>query len=479
MKQTSLTHGTLYLTVSTFVFVISSYLLNIWLGRFLGPAAYGIYGIIISLMTVINLMQTTGLPLAVAKYIAENESNADSILKSALKLQLVSTVAASLLFFLFSDLIATLLNDHRLLPYIRATAVIFPIYGIFSIYMNYYNGLHFFKTQALMNIVYSLAKLVSIFFLVLLFKVYGIMIGFIISPLISLIIFFHFPKSAAINFPFKPLIMFSIPLIAIAIFTNLLQSVDLFFIKSLLHSDKLTGIYTANQNIAELPFYGITAIASVLFPSIARSMGNKDYEQAKRLISNSIRISLIILTPSIILISATSSKILTFLYSTSYHTGAESLSILVIGSGFFTLFIILTTILSSSGSPYLSTSLAGGGLLLTALLCALLVPSLGLIGGALSTTITTTFVATIAGILLYRKFKTFTSLKSIFNVLVSSLLILLLAKIFTFAPLALPVFYLVLFAIYGVCLFVLKEFNSNDFLMIKSLIPNIFLKKLK
>ena len=35
---------------SSLVFMISGYLINLWLGKQLGPASYGIYGVIISLI---------------------------------------------------------------------------------------------------------------------------------------------------------------------------------------------------------------------------------------------------------------------------------------------------------------------------------------------------------------------------------------------------------------------------------------------
>src|SRR5262249_32395015 len=60
MKGT-LGRGTLFLTISSFFFMVSGYLVNIWLGKTLGPKVYGLYGIIITLMTIVNITQTSGL----------------------------------------------------------------------------------------------------------------------------------------------------------------------------------------------------------------------------------------------------------------------------------------------------------------------------------------------------------------------------------------------------------------------------------
>src|SRR5579864_1093916 len=133
-------------------------------------------------MTTINFTQTTGLPQAVAKFIAEDEKKTDSILKSGLVLQIISTLLISCLLFLLATPISKLLKDISLVPYIQLSAVVFPLYGIYSVYLNYYNGLHYFKTQAFMSMTYSIIKLVSMIVFIYFFHIYGAILGFIISP---------------------------------------------------------------------------------------------------------------------------------------------------------------------------------------------------------------------------------------------------------------------------------------------------------
>src|ERR1700722_5019388 len=446
--RTSFRHGALYITFSSLIFIISGYLINILLGRYLGPSTYGVYGIIISLMTVINLTQTAGLPQAVAKFIAEDQHEIDAILTSGLFLQLLSTFAATALFLLFAQQIAILLKDKTLIPYLFATAAIFPFYGIYSLYLNYYNGLHYFRKQALLNIIYSLAKLIAVIVLAYFFHLYGVIMGFIVAPFIVLLISFHLPKSTQQQFSYKKLILFSLPLIGFAIFANLLQSVDLFFVKAFLHSDKSTGFYVADQNIAEIPYYGVVAIATVLFPNISRHVSKKLTTETKNLINKSFRFSLILVIPSVVLLSATSLQILQLLYSSLYNPGAPALAILVIGSGFFTLFVILTTIISGSGSPLHSSILAGIGMLISSCFCIFFIPQFGIKGAALSTTIAAFIVMICAAIIVYQKFNVLVNIKSTIKILLASLIVYIIAKVIILPVLLLPLLYLILFILY-------------------------------
>ena len=466
----SLKHSFVNLTLSQLTFMVSGYIVNIFLGKLLGPNNYGVYGIIVSLITVVNLTQTAGLPQAVAKFSAENEERSEEVLKSGLTIQFFSTSFASLIIFLFALPISQILKDASLTSYIQLSALIFPLYGIFSLYLNYYNGLHAFGKQSLMNVLYSITKLLTILILVYFFHIYGAIIGFIISSFIPLLFWFHIPRAVK-NFPYKILVLFSLPLVVIAIFANLLQSIDLFFIKAITTSNNNVGFYTANQNIVEIPYYAAISLATVLFPSISRKLSKNLHDEARELIAKALRFALLILIPSILLISATSGRLLSFLYSVAYHPGASSLSILVIGSGFFTLFIILTTIISSAGSPGKSAILSILGVAISSILCLFLIPSFGLNGAALSTTTAAGIVMCLAGVLVYKRFHVLFDIYSVVKIFVASFAIYLLAKNIPITPLLLPLLYVFLFAVYAGILFLFKELTREDVDLVKSLIP--------
>ena len=73
MKKQNVTHGTIYLMAAQAAFVASGYAIHIGLARLLGPSDYGIYAVVISLMTMVNLILTTGIPQAVSKYVAHDD----------------------------------------------------------------------------------------------------------------------------------------------------------------------------------------------------------------------------------------------------------------------------------------------------------------------------------------------------------------------------------------------------------------------
>jgi stage V sporulation protein B len=478
MMNTHIARGAVFLTISSIIFIISGYIINIWLGRYLGPAEYGIYGIIISLVSIINITQTSGIPLAVSKYVASNNEKAEAVYKTGFFLQLISTCFIALLFFLLSTPIAVILKDKDLIPYIQLAALIFPFYGIFALITGFYNGLHDFKKQAVLHIVYSFIKIITIIPFAIFFHLSGVILGFILSPILTLLTGFHLPKATS-GFSYKKLIIFSLPLIGIAIFSNLMQSVDLFFIKMLGASENDPGYYTASQNISRIPFFALSALSTVLLPAISRTVSENLENETKKYINNCMRIVLLLCIPIVLFMSATSADLLKFIYSSEYLPAAQSLSILLIGIAFLTIFTVQSNILNGAGNPKIPLVIAIVSVCITAVLCLFLIPLGNLTGAAFATTIGCFIAMILTTIMVYKKFKTVPSLRSFIKIVLVSLPLYFFAKVITFPLFFLPLFYFLLFSLYILSLIIIKELTKSDLELIRSLVPDFIRRKKK
>ncbi|MEK7570953.1 MAG: flippase [Patescibacteria group bacterium] len=460
--RTTLKKGTMYLTVASGIFIFVGYLTNILLGRFLGPVDYGNYGVIVSLISLVNIIQTSGLTQSVAKYIAQDEQLADEILKSAFTLQLVVTGVITILFFLLAPMLAALLNDESLTPYLQLASASFPVYGMYALYVDYANGRHFFKKQALLNSLYSVTKAIGVVSLGYLFHLKGVLWGFIIAPFFSLLIGFYYPRKTRFHFPYKKLILFSLPLIGYTLFSTLLQSIDLYFVKSLL-SPEASGFYTASQSVARILYFGTIAFSSVLLPSISHSVQQKLYTKTRETIALALRIILLIIAPITALIAATSKDVLLILYSAAYIPASSALSLLIVSFVFFTLFTLLSTILIAAGKPKIPFVLAGLGLCANALLCFLLIPQFFLSGAAIASLLSNAFVMILAAIALYHQCNYLFPQNRLYKIIGTSLLLFILAKMITVELFLLPFLYLSFLSLYVIILIVLKEITDEDF----------------
>jgi stage V sporulation protein B len=453
----------LFLTIASFIFMVSGYLINIWLGRLLGPAAYGVYGVIISLMTSVNIIQTAGLPQATSKFIASGKEDIQTVLKTSLILQIVSTLIITVVFFALAPLLAILLNDPSLTPYLRATSLILPFYGIFSLYIGYYNGLHDFKRQALLNSAYSIAKFALVIGFVYVWHIYGAIVGFILSPIAALFFGFTFPKlSARSKGLYRPLIKHSLPLIGFAVLSTLLISIDLFMVKSLLTDPLAAGLYTAAQNIARIPYFALSAFALILFPTVSRSIHTDSTVETGRKIRSNLRYLFILLVPSTVLIASTSDSLLRLLYGSAYVAAAPTLSTLALGLGLITIFVVLANVINASHQGRYSVAITAGAFLLTGLSSLYLIPAFGLLGGAIATCLGGGIALFIATIFVLRRFPRSIPWRSFILTLVASIPLFVIPQIIHVSVYLLPFFHIFLGGIYLASLYFLKEISAED-----------------
>lgn len=472
MNKNNLLSSTSFLLLSSIIFVVSGYLIHIWLGKELGPIEYGIYGVIISLMTTVNIIQSSGLPQATSKFIASGKHDNEVVLKASLRLQIISTLILALVFFALAQPLALLLNDAGLTNYIRASSLILPFYAILSLYISYYNGLHEFKKQASLSIVYSITKLISVIGLVYVFHLYGAIVGFIISPIVALLFGFHLPKAVRVDKTlYRALILFSLPLIGYAILSTLQLSVDLFFVKALVQDNLAAGLYTAGQNIARIPYYALSAFALILFPVVTKSINTEDKVETGKKIRQTLRYLFLLLIPGTVLIASTSRELLTLLYSTDYILAGPSLTLLVIGLAFLTIFNALTYVMVADNKPLLATLIAGAGVGITGIICWLAIPLYGLTGAAWGTTLGAGITTLISFFLVSRRFPHITPWVSMGKIVLASALMYTLGILLHLPYQLLPVTYLVLMLSYGLILFFLKEITKNDLEMLRAMIP--------
>ena len=67
--------GTRQLLAGRVSFIASGYVVSVILARGLGPGLYGYYGILVSLITRIELITSAGVPGAIAKLIPEHRED--------------------------------------------------------------------------------------------------------------------------------------------------------------------------------------------------------------------------------------------------------------------------------------------------------------------------------------------------------------------------------------------------------------------
>ena len=472
--------GTFYLMVAEATFVLSGWAIHVGAGRILGDAQYGIFVLLLSLLTHYRIFLATGVNRAVSKYISEDPSLLKAVERQALKLQVVLGLALCAAVLLLAPVLARLWQKPELTSYIRLTGLFFPAFGVYSVYRGSLNGLKLFGKEALVENVYSLLKAAGFFALIYLFRdrVAGAVIGYLLAIAGAIVLArISLPAAEAgkpRTFPVMKIVAFAFPVLLLSFGNSLLQSLDLYFIQALLpaaETARATSYYGCAQQFAKIPYLLLYALSLTLFPNISETTAAAGREEATaRTIRKALRAGILIALPLACLISAQAPGLIRLVYGKSFLAGADSLSLLIFGQIFLSFLIVLSTIVTAGGFPWLSFSLVALTVALSAGANYLLVPRYGILGAAAATTIACGLGMTGAAIAVRKRFGALLRPLSAIRIVLASALLYAAARALSPSGwIVLPVF-AGLFILYLLVLIAVREIDGDDRKMLLSLV---------
>lgn len=405
MKQ-KFAQAVIWLTLAEVIYNLSGYIVHALTGRFLGPAEYGRYGLVITLTTMLIVLIGNGIPTAMSKYLAaaseKDPAAIYGIRRAAFRVQLILIGSLTILFFFAAPFIASVLRDPSLTPLFQLSSLVIPTFAAASFNLYFFIGLHFFRVQAFLKTLRSFGRIIFIGGLAFTSGTWGAVTGNILAPLIVFLVGLalepwlmrrYFPeavssKKTTPHFPWRDIVSHALPLTLFLLFYELILTLDLFLVKILLADDHLTGLYNAAVTVGRIPYYLFYALAIALLPTIAKTEANRDTEATKKLFSQSFRLMLFLLIPLVTLISIYAKETLHLFYGKAFLEATIPMTVLTLGVGCLTVFYVFTFAMNGAGLLRFPLQLAIGGMLLAAVLNFILIPLYGLVGAAMAVTIT-------------------------------------------------------------------------------------------
>ncbi|PHS32590.1 MAG: polysaccharide biosynthesis protein [Alkaliphilus sp.] len=332
MKKTSFIAGTLLLASINFIVRFIGFIYKILLSRLIGPQAIGLYQMIIPFLMVLIVLPTAGIPIAVSKLVARENSlkNTIGVYKLlTISLLLGGTIALCLSVFvsLQLDYIVNNLLKNQLLYYpllwgIPALAVI----TFSSILRGFFYGLKDIRPAAAAQILEQLARVFFVLFFLYYKKpshpvtavtiaIIGIVIGEAVG-LFYLVIRLNLKKISSINLVSSSNVSYSnylkqISSISVPITISKFISVSMQTINAIIIPHRLilagfspiiaTEIYGKVFGMAMpmlfLPFTVTSALVLNLIPNISEHMATNNHANIADKSSLAIKITLLVAIP--------------------------------------------------------------------------------------------------------------------------------------------------------------------------------------
>ncbi len=486
-----LVKSAIIVTVSEIIFNLSAFVIHAVVGRILGPADYGRYGLVVTLTTMIIILVGNGIPTAMAKYLSEifetNPRLIKVIKKQAILLQSLIIGSLTFLFFLSAPLIAKILGDLTLTNLFRISSLIIPAFAAASFYFSYYTGLHKFNIQALLKVSRSVFRIFFIISLAYFFQVKGSIVGYILAPLsvflLALIIDkFNINKEIKkkiqessisqqdnLIFPWKNLVNYAWQIVVFFLAYELMISIDLYLVKRILASDHLTGIYNAALTAGRIPYYLFYSLTIILLPAISRSTSANKTSEAQKIINESLRVMFLFLVPLITIMINFSHPIIELFFGHRYLEAAAPMKVLLPGVGFLTVFYVMSFAMNGAGKTRPPMFLAIGGTILNAILNIILIKKYALIGSALATTLTSFFAMTTMLYFVWKYFGKLGEIKSFLKITLAGIGTYFFGCLFPQENLTFIFYSIIVFCFYCLCLYLLDEMKKSDLFFVKDL----------
>ena len=425
--------GSHFIVLAKTYFILGGYVIYFGLAHLLGPEGFGIYGVVVGVVSVLNMIFVTGTIQGVSKFVSEDESRAEAVKRSSLWIQLILGGGTALVYFLLSPQIAQWFKDPALTPYLKLSSAIIVSYAFYAVFIGVLNGQKKFKTQALFDMTYSTLKASLTIGMVLAgWSVYGAIGGFVAASFLVFVLAawkfgFHLKGE---QFPKLPILRFALTVMGFSGLMTLIQQMDLFMLKALspqADSNLLSGFYTSSLTLARIPYMIFMSLGLIVFPLVSRSAYDQNAQETASLIRQGIRICLLLVVPIVCLFSASPAATIDFIYPASFRPAGEALRIISWGYFGLTLFMITTTMISSTGHPHISFGLGVLTLTVQCLMGWVLIPRHPLTGAAWSTVMAAAIGMATSVVWLKRRFHALVAPLSFLRIFSAGLLVFCIA----------------------------------------------------
>ncbi len=268
--------------------------------RILLPEGVGKVNFVNSIVSYFTIISLLGIGTYGTRESAKYRDNKDELSKvcsEMLAINVITTIIAYLLYFLFIFLNPTL-QDYRIFLLIASITILFSTFGIGW----FYSGIEEYEYITIRTILFQIVSIVLLFLFVkkkedvLIYLLIGI-ISNVGSNILNLIhsrkyIRIRFNRSLELKKHLKPTFL----LFSIALITSIYNTLDTSML-GFLSTDQQVGYYTAATKINRMVLTLVTSISAVMFPRLSYYIKQNRTEDFKNLLNKNLSIIFLISLP--------------------------------------------------------------------------------------------------------------------------------------------------------------------------------------
>jgi O-antigen/teichoic acid export membrane protein len=450
------------------------YVVTFILTRKLGPADYGVYGVVISQLYWLEMLANAGVPGAISKFMVDGNHDQRDVERSAQAL----SAGFSLLLFGIGWFVAPWVADLMQIPngavLLRIAIIDMPFAALVFCYDGILNGRRQFGVLAGVYAAQGLIRLIGVIALLRLgLSIERALIVTVISTCaITLWLVFRYhprgfrPKGRII----KEIAVMTTPQTVYLVTVPLFMNLDLWSLQAWWKGGRdVIGHYVASMNLAKVLMVIPAAQAGILFVSVALAVAAGDPGRARRHIQDATRFALIISAAAWVILSSDAAEILGILYSRPYSEGRYFLPYQIAGFALFALFDAFVHALQAAGRFWSVAGALVAAVPFVWLSNYVLIPWLGPVGAAISMVLGLSLGTGIVGVMSHRLFGSLVQPLTLLRIFVAGAVTWVVSNLVEVQGVLLLVKFALLGLLYLGVLFLMREITVKDFNLVRKI----------
>jgi len=386
--------------ISIFTSSLAHFILRIVLGRELGPEGLGIYTLAFTIYLFGMQFAAFGIGSALTKYVAEfidDQATIRRYVSSGMTSSIFTGSLMGIVLYLLAPYIAiSFFKIPELEVLLQLIAICYPFIAIQKGVLGTLNGFRKMHLYALLNIVQNILVVGISLALVLVFGlgVLGAVIGLVVSTIVigvlcPFLIRDHIRFDVALwDAPaLRATTMFGFYVILANSISFLNTQINSILIGYYLNPTEV-GIFAVSVLLAHTLTLIPSAVQTVTNPTMANLYGKGDIEGVRRIVYSTIKKSSLISVASAAFLAVFGSFIISFMFGEKFQASYIPLLLLLVGSAIGASYMVVGTTLSSIGKVNIIFRIGVICVALNIILNILLIPSFGIAGAAIATSIT-------------------------------------------------------------------------------------------
>ena len=388
-------------------------LLRVVLGRELGPSGLGLYTLVFTIYVFGLQFVTFGIGSALTRYIARYHDDLPKIreyVTSGVLGSILSGTVMGILLYLLSGIISIqFFHNPEMTELLKITAFCFPFISMQKVVIGTLNGLRKMKWYAFVNIIQNVSVVVTSLILVLLLDmgvrgaVIGLVVPTIVIGLLSLIGtrgYFSI-RMGILRTALNELLLFGFYIVLSSAIGMLNTHIDSVMIGYFMGETDV-GYYAVAIVLIQGMLLIPQAVEKVMTAATSNYCGKNDYKNLIKLIKKCVAVIFVIDAIILFLLVLFGQFLIENIFGSDFLSAYTPLLILLIGYFIYIPIMSVSSTLASIGKVNILFRISLISVVINTFLNILLIPTYGIAGAAIATSITLIFITILRIFFIYR-----------------------------------------------------------------------------